>query len=135
MFTQVRGRSGVGGRGERGAKDGAVVWPKWLEEDEALGLAMRAAVVAVISAAAGRFTETEPARGAIAGAEEAVGIDEGFNRDRFVRIARAPVSGDAAGDLTQQAGSQKAHLDPGQDKEGRLADDQTEFGSFGVLRL
>ena len=48
---------------------------------------MGTAVVAIVAAAAGGFTEAAPAGGAVAGAEEAVGGDEGFKEDGRVAVS------------------------------------------------
>ena len=91
-----------------------------MDEDEALGETVGAAGVAVPLAAAGGLAEAEPAGGAVAGAEEAVGVDERLNEDGLVMVPSEPVGGEAAGGEGKETGGQKADLDPGQSRHKML---------------
>lgn len=101
-----------GGRERRG-EETAEVGTQGAEEDEALGLPVSAAVMAVVFASTGGLAEAEPASGAVAGAEEAVGVDEAFEGKRSVCVAGVPVGREAAGGQAQEAGGEEADLDPG----------------------
>ncbi len=135
VFTDERGRASGGRRGSglrRGgqgrAQDRSVVGAERPDEEEALGEAVGAAGVPVPLAAASGLAQAEPASGAVAGAEEAVGVDERFEEDGLVAVAGAPVGRQAADDLAQQAGGQEPDLDPRQDEEGGVIDDEVEAG-------
>ena len=117
---------GVGGSGARrtARKSGRSGRTK-MKRSEAVG----AASVAVPLAAAGGLAEAEPAGGAIAGAEEAVGVDERLEEDRLVVVAGAPVGGEAAGGVP----SQVAELGAAVETEAEIVPADDEFAPEGDL--
>src|SRR5712691_3251862 len=81
---------GCGGSG-CGGEDGAVGGVEGVEVDVFDG--QRVGVVAVEFAAAGGASDVDPVGGAVAGAGEAGGFDEGFDEDGGVAVGGLPVRG------------------------------------------
>jgi hypothetical protein len=71
-----------------------------------------------------RFSEAAPVGGLITGSTEAKILDEGFQQYRAIRVARVPVLGQASADQREGARGEVATLDPRQDQEAGVIDDE-----------
>ena len=81
-------------------------------------------VVAVHFAAPLGLSDLDPVGRLVAGAGEALGVDEGFQQDGPVGVAVVPVLGELTRGQGQQFGGQVLGLDPGKDQETGIVDDQ-----------
>lgn len=71
-------------------------------------------------------TEVLPVCGLVASTGEARLFDEGFKRDWSIRIAGVPVLWQAPGDQSEDAGGEITAIDPRQDEEARVVDDEVQ---------
>jgi hypothetical protein len=87
-----------------------------------LGVAMQG----VELAATLRIPEELPVGGLVTGTGKARLLDEGFDQDRPIGIAGLPVIGQALSGQSQDAGSEIFAVDPRQDQEPGVIDDQMQ---------
>ena len=88
-------------------------------------------MAAVEFAPAFGLADAGPVGGAVAGAGEPAGLDEGLGQDRGVAVAGPPVGGQPAGDGGEQPGGEVGDGDVGVDEEPGVAADQVEVGLAG----
>src|SRR5713101_9548928 len=72
------------------------------------------------------LSDADPVGGAVAGAGEAGGFDEGLCQDGGVAVAGEPVGGQAAGDGGEQPGGEAGDGDVGADEEPGVAADEVQ---------
>ena len=80
-------------------------------------------------AASLRVTEVLPVGGLVASAGEARLLDEGFEQDRTIRVASVPVLGQASADQGEDARGEILAVDPRQDEEAGIVDDEVQTGA------
>ena len=68
-------------------------------------------------AAACGLPDVDPVGRFVAGAAEAIGLDEGFKQDGLVAVTVLPIGGQTAGDVAEDLGSKPFGAHPGQDQE------------------
>ena len=83
-----------------------------------------ALVVPVQFAAPLGLSDVDPVGSLVAGAGEALGLDEGFQQNGSVSVAVLPVLGELTRGQGQQLGGEVLGLDPGKDQETGVVDDQ-----------
>ena len=89
---------------------------------DGLGVAMQG----VELAATLRIAEVLPVGGLVAGAGKARLLDEGFEQDRPIGIAGLPVIGQASADQGEDARGEVFAVDPRQDQEAGIIDDEVQ---------
>ena len=70
------------------------------------------------------LSDVDPVGSLVAGAGEALGLDEGFQQNGSVSVAVLPVLGELTRGQGQQLGGEVLGLDPGKDQETGVVDDQ-----------
>ena len=78
-------------------------------------------------AASLRVAEVLPVGGFVASAGKARLFDEGFEQDWAIRVASMPVLGQASADQGEDAGGEVTAMDPRQDEEARVIDDEVQM--------
>ena len=78
-------------------------------------------------AAALRVAEMLPVGGLVAGAGKARLLDEGFEQHRPIGVAGMPVIGQASADQGEDARGQVFAVDPRQDEEAGVVDDEVQI--------
>ena len=73
------------------------------------------------------LADAGPVGGAVAGAGEPAGLDEGLGQDRGVAVAGPPVGGQPAGDGGEQRGGEVGVRQVGADEEPGVAADQVRL--------
>lgn len=73
------------------------------------------------------LADPDPVGGLVAGADEAFGFDEGFEEHRGIVVALLTVLLDSSGRHAEQHGSEIFRLDPGEDQETGVVDDELEI--------
>ena len=107
-----------------GRKDGTEVLLEGIEEDVLDGKS-ELFIDVELSATLG-LADMDPVGGPVAGALEAVALDEGFEEDGSEGEALSPVVLDAAGGQGEELGGEAFGFDPGEDEEAGVVDNEGE---------
>src|ERR1019366_4207536 len=75
-------------------------------------------------AAADGLADMDPVGGLVASATVTYRLDEGFEQHRAIAVALMPMVGQLAGDQRQDLRGEPFGLDPGQDQEAGVVDDE-----------
>ena len=107
-----------------GRKDGTEVLLEGIEEDVLDGES-ELFIDVELSATLG-LADMDPVGSPVAGALEAVALDEGFDEDGSEGEALSPVVLDAAGGQGEELGGEAFGFDPGEDEEAGVVDNEGE---------
>ena len=78
------------------------------------------------------LSDVDPVGSLVAGAGEALGLDEGFQQNGSVSVAVLPVLGELTRGQGQQLGGEVLGLDPGKDQETGVVDDQLKVPGWQI---
>ena len=84
-------------------------------------------MIAVLPAAAGGLPDSQPVGSPVAGAGEALPLDEGLHQADRMAVLLLPVRGQSAQDLPQKPTGQMRHPHHRQDQEARIVGDQVQI--------